>query len=282
MVVLNIPAGIAGTTARPRPSPEQTVGIPALSSPTPALLEPGYLPDTTNHLRLSRIGVRRPPCKFARPARRIASLCTKRHILHLVFCRLACMAEDARQRRPPPRRTSQDVVPEPEPAHTRRSEAESDDEREATELQSVTSTQHSGRRRSRVLSPSSASSKLHWYDPLSKYWRHNVNITVPHDDCRDHLGKAGILFEMSVCMLRVTVLSYQPPLAITTTDISAFHQQTSAHSSVTYARLLRSPYSVSLSLSCTVCNMFPLRIPYLGIMRSASLSPLSFMFQQHA
>jgi hypothetical protein len=103
------------------------------------------------------------------------------------------MADEPRQRRAIPRRASQDVVSEPEPAHTRDfggpdADSASDIEREATELRSVTP---AGRRRSRVLSPP-ASSELHWYNPLSKYWRHNVNITVPHDDCRDHLGKASV------------------------------------------------------------------------------------------
>jgi len=101
--------------------------------------------------------------------------------------------DEPRQRRPLPRRTSQDVVPEPEPAHLGNADSASDNEREATELRSVTPGQESVRRRSRVLSPP-ASSKLHWYNNsvLSKFWRHHVNITVPHDDCRDHLGKASV------------------------------------------------------------------------------------------
>jgi hypothetical protein len=106
------------------------------------------------------------------------------------------MAEEPIHRRHLPRRSSQDVVqvPEPEPAHTRALDADyaSEDEREATELRSVTPGQQSARRRSRVLSPT-ARSKLYWYDPVSKYWRHHINITVPHDDCRDHLGKANAL-----------------------------------------------------------------------------------------
>ena len=99
-----------------------------------------------------------------------------------LLCYSASMAEEPRQRRPLPWRASQDVVSEPEPVHIRPdADSASDDEREATELRSVTS----GRRRSRVLS-TPASSKLRW-------WRHHVNITVPHDDCRDHLGKASVL-----------------------------------------------------------------------------------------
>lgn len=104
---------------------------------------------------------------------------------------MADAVDEPRQRRPLPPRVSQDVVPEPEAAYFSRTpdaDSASDNEREATELRSVTP---GARRRSRVLSPP-AGSKLHRYDPLSKFWRHHVNITVPHDDCRDHLGKADV------------------------------------------------------------------------------------------
>jgi hypothetical protein len=113
---------------------------------------------------------------------------------------MADAVDEPRQRRPLPPRVSQDVVPEPEAAYFSRTpdaDSASDNEREATELRNVTPGQ-SARRRSRVLSPS-ISSKLHWYDPFSKYWRHNVNITVPHDDCRDHLGKASVFRCACVC-----------------------------------------------------------------------------------
>ena len=113
---------------------------------------------------------------------------------------MADAVDEPRQRRPLPPRVSQDAVPEPEAAYFSRTpdaDSASDNEREATELRNVTPGQ-SARRRSRVLSPS-ISSKLHWYDPFSKYWRHNVNITVPHDDCRDHLGKASVLLCACVC-----------------------------------------------------------------------------------
>lgn len=119
----------------------------------------------------------------------------------LLPCCSASMAHEPRQRRPLPPRVSQDVVPEPEPAYVRPdADSTSDNECEATELRSVTPGQ-SARRRSRVLSPP-ASSKVHWYSNsvLSRYWRHHVNITVPHDDCRDHLGKASVL---CLCKLRM-------------------------------------------------------------------------------
>lgn len=166
-----------------------------------------------------------------------------RYGLRRVFlpCYSASMAEEPRQRRPPQPPESHDVLPEPEPAHTRRSDADSasDNEREATELRTVTPGQHSARRRSRVLSPP-ARSKLHWYDPVSKYWRHHINITVPHDDCRDHLGKASVL-RCPCALLRMPpsiTLACQCLLLITTTDISCLHQQMNAHSLATCAPLL--------------------------------------------
>jgi hypothetical protein len=128
-----------------------------------------------------------------------------RRAVALLPCCSASMADEPRQRRsraPLPRRVSQDVVPEPEPAHTRDlgrpdTDSASDNGREATELRSVTPGQ-SALRRSRVLSPP-ASSKSHWYDGVSRHWRHHVNITVPHDDCRDHLGKASVSVSCCAC-----------------------------------------------------------------------------------
>lgn len=163
-----------------------------------------------------------------------------------LLCYSAVMAEEPRQRRPPQPPESHHVLPEPEPAHTRRSDADSasDNEREATELRSVTPGQQSARRRSRVLSPP-ARSKLHWYDPVSKYWRHHINITVPHDDCRDHLGKASVL--RSACaLLRMapsSMLACQCLLLIiiTTTDISCPHQQMNALFLATCVPPLHSP-----------------------------------------
>lgn len=73
-------------------------------------------------------------------------------------------------------------IPEPEPAHLR-DDTDSDDEREATELRTVVQRP----RLSRVLSAGLA--PQHWYDPVWKFWRHHVRISVPHVDCRDHLGE---------------------------------------------------------------------------------------------
>ncbi len=88
-----------------------------------------------------------------------------------------------------------DTVQLPELAHVRdsvethRDETDSDSELEATELRdmrdSVTSTLP---RISHVLSLGMA--PVYWYDPFKRFWRHQVRITVPHDDCRDHLGKS--------------------------------------------------------------------------------------------
>lgn len=95
-----------------------------------------------------------------------------------------------------PKEPPEDPVTQPEPAHVRESHEsprtapdDSDDEREreATELRTVRSQQRTKQQRiSRVLSPDS--SRLHWYDPVKKIWRHHIRISVPHVDCRDHLA----------------------------------------------------------------------------------------------
>lgn len=76
-------------------------------------------------------------------------------------------------------------VEQPEPAHLPlETQNDSEDEDlEATELRSV-----DGRRLSRLLS-SNRPTKT-WYDPIRRYWRHEIRISVPHVDCRDHLGRS--------------------------------------------------------------------------------------------
>ena len=91
----------------------------------------------------------------------------------------------------PDRRSSQpsgDRVTEPEPAHLRDDgdtvQTVPDDEREAIDLQ--TPADRKQRRVSWVLSPERQ--RQHWYNPVRKLWRHNIRMSVPHVDCRDHLG----------------------------------------------------------------------------------------------
>jgi hypothetical protein len=145
------------------------------------------------------------------------------------------MAGEPRHRHPLPRPISQHLVPEPQPAHTRRSDAdtESDNEREATELRSVPSFQQSGRQNSRILSsPPAISTNSHWYNlnPARRFWRHCVRITVPHDDCRDHLGKASVLCCARGCRGQPSLwLSHTPQLSSFTTDTSCDHQQMREH-----------------------------------------------------
>jgi len=82
----------------------------------------------------------------------------------------------------------------PKPAHLPREWAESplpddttdsDSELEATELHrlndnpTVVGLSH-------ILSPGDP--MLHWYDPIKRLWRHQIRISVPHADCRDHLA----------------------------------------------------------------------------------------------
>ncbi|WPB01722.1 uncharacterized protein RHO25_006353 [Cercospora beticola] len=89
-------------------------------------------------------------------------------------------------------------IPEPEPAHI--PDGIPAHEREATELlPPLTSTSaaqtpqddeqqtEAPRRISRILTPSTISS-ISPFTPLKKFWRHNVQLTVPHVDCRDHLA----------------------------------------------------------------------------------------------
>ena len=82
-----------------------------------------------------------------------------------------------------------EAIREPEPAHVHDEDTESDSELEATELRPVTFFENDPKRRprlSRVLTPEKP--LIHWYDPMKKFWRHHIRISVPHVDCRDHLG----------------------------------------------------------------------------------------------
>lgn len=88
------------------------------------------------------------------------------------------------------RAASQDVlddhIREPEPARLP-NELPSADEREATELQHQPAR---SRRGSRILIVPKQT-KRRWYDPIVSFWMHHVRISVPHVDCRDHLGKSA-------------------------------------------------------------------------------------------
>lgn len=95
--------------------------------------------------------------------------------------------------RRPPDEAAGDAIFAPEPAHVREEhephafeELTSDDELEATELRPVRAVEDQLPRLSHILSPGKP--QLHWYDPVKKYWRHHIRISVPHEDCRDHLG----------------------------------------------------------------------------------------------
>ena len=95
------------------------------------------------------------------------------------------------------REFSGDPVSEPEEAHLREEyetqeydteeDDSEDDELEATELRHVNNARSRAPRLSRVLS--SERPQVHWYDPVKKFWRHEIRIAVPHVDCRDHLGR---------------------------------------------------------------------------------------------
>ncbi|KAK4565386.1 hypothetical protein LTR86_004003, partial [Recurvomyces mirabilis] len=82
-------------------------------------------------------------------------------------------------------------IPEPEPVHIRdhgdtiQNETD-DDEREASELRTPAQLQATKQKRiSRIISPGLP--RTSWYGGVQKLWRHNIQIAVPHVDCRDHL-----------------------------------------------------------------------------------------------
>ena len=90
---------------------------------------------------------------------------------------------------------SGDIVQFPPPAHLRREssattirdDTDTDSELEATELRRLSHDIHGTLQPiSHVLSPGNP--MIHWHDPIRKFWRHQVRISVPHDDCRDHLA----------------------------------------------------------------------------------------------
>lgn len=91
-----------------------------------------------------------------------------------------------------PHRAEGEVINEPAPAHIPldQYDTESDDEDlEATELRSID--RNARPRVSRVLSQGKPIE--HWYDYVRKTWRHQIRISVPHVDCRDHLGEFNFL-----------------------------------------------------------------------------------------
>ena len=84
-----------------------------------------------------------------------------------------------------------DVIQQPEPAHVHEEQYHSDSDLEATELRPVTPVEHDLKRPprlSRLITPEKP--LVRWYDPIKRFWRHQIRISVPHVDCRDHLGKS--------------------------------------------------------------------------------------------
>lgn len=95
-----------------------------------------------------------------------------------------CLHMD-RRRSSQPSGDSVKPLPEPEPARLPRYESDSEGEREATELRSVGQQQP---RLSRILTQDSQNeSSIH---RLKRFWRHHIRASVPHVDCRDHLGES--------------------------------------------------------------------------------------------
>ena len=69
-------------------------------------------------------------------------------------------------------------IPEPDPVHI------PDDGREAIDLPRVATTE------SRQENISNSGTTAHdCHDPVRKFWRNHVRLSLPHVDCRDHLGE---------------------------------------------------------------------------------------------
>ncbi|GAB1727625.1 hypothetical protein NU195Hw_g4700t1 [Hortaea werneckii] len=76
-------------------------------------------------------------------------------------------------------------IPEPpEAVHPRPNDAEneSDHEREATELRTMAEPH---RTRQVTMTPGKPQQ---WHAGIKRLWRHNIRLSVPHADCRDHLA----------------------------------------------------------------------------------------------
>ncbi|RMX77742.1 hypothetical protein D0869_09637 [Hortaea werneckii] len=76
----------------------------------------------------------------------------------------------------------------PEAVHPRPNEAEneSDNEREATELQNIAE-QHPPRHVT-TTTTTTPGRPQQWYAGVKNLWRHHIRLSVPHADCRDHLA----------------------------------------------------------------------------------------------
>lgn len=85
-------------------------------------------------------------------------------------------------------RAAEPITEPPEAVHPRPNdvENESDNEREATELQNIAG-QHAPRRMTTATTPPGRPQQ--WHAGLKKLWGHHIRLSVPHADCRDHLGR---------------------------------------------------------------------------------------------
>ena len=86
------------------------------------------------------------------------------------------------------------AVSQPEPALVRRNlhthgadegDEADNNEREATELHGIRNP--TVRSDTHIVNPDRPV-RRYWYDPARRLWRNNIQISVPHVDCRDHLG----------------------------------------------------------------------------------------------
>lgn len=103
-------------------------------------------------------------------------------------------------------------------------QAEVDDyEREATELGAY----HGREADSRDDDPSSssqyypvinkqetASHKAAWMRAVSTFWTRYIRLSVPHEDCRDHLGRSSAFIRLSAAFQRLAVFSVAPHIQV--------------------------------------------------------------------
>ena len=101
---------------------------------------------------------------------------------------------------------SADNIRTPSPVLVHRSRNGNDDRREderndfeAEELRLLERSRASLPRLSHVLTPNRPVAR--WYEHVFKLWRHTVQITVPHADCRDHLGESLEMLFSSGCLV---------------------------------------------------------------------------------
>lgn len=98
------------------------------------------------------------------------------------------------------------LVRHPQPVHAHDEsfeDSEADDVQEATELRGIALPAEFRRLSRQTTAEDNEVNSIrrcrlqreerHWHAPFSTFWKRQINISVPHVDCRDHLGKQSEL-----------------------------------------------------------------------------------------